>query len=289
MAVLDRALQPGAAAAADRRSGQKGLFGDDEPESVTASATLPDLPPWTEKEKLAAEKEVLGYYLSSHPLAEFEPTLRMFCTHSTRSLAALAHRDEVMLGGMLAAVKFSHTKQPREGSTNTRYAMWDLEDLDGLVRCILWPEQFAQHAELVKADAILALRGKVDRRPGKEEVNVIVDELIPLADLATRFSSGVVIRVREEDHGERGLEQLREILRGYPGPKKIRLRLDLATGGKVWLDSGALRIDATSELRRRVEDLLGPGSFSLQAAPTRPQPVARTNGDNARRREPART
>jgi DNA polymerase-3 subunit alpha len=167
--------------------------------------------------------------------------------------------------------------------------MWDLEDLDGLVRCILWPEQFAQHAELVKADAILALRGKVDRRPGKEEVNVIVDELIPLADLATRFSSGVVIRVREEDHGERGLEQLREILRGYPGPKKIRLRLDLATGGKVWLDSGALRIDATSELRRRVEDLLGPGSFSLQAAPTRPQPVARTNGDNARRREPART
>ena len=267
MAVLDRALQSGAAAAADRRSGQKGLFGDDEPESAAGAATLPDLPPWSEKEKLAAEKEVLGYYLSSHPLAEFEPTLRMFCTHSTRSLAALAHRDEVMLGGMLASIKFSHTKQPRQGSTNTRYAMWDLEDLDGLVRCILWPEQFAVHGELVKPDAILALRGKVDRRPGAEEINVIVDELIPLADVATRFSSGVVIRVREEDHGPRGLEQLREILRGYPGPKKVRLRLDLAAGGKVWLDAGALRIDANPELRRRVEDLLGPGSFQLQAAP----------------------
>ena len=113
------------------------------------------------------EKEVLGFYLTSHPLAEHEATLRTYCTHTSSQLAKLEHRTEVLVGGMLAAIKFSHTKNPRPGSTNTKYAMWDLEDLDGIVRCIIWPEQFAEFGQLVKADAILAMRATVDRRPGE--------------------------------------------------------------------------------------------------------------------------
>jgi DNA polymerase-3 subunit alpha len=274
MAALDRALQSGAAAAADRRSGQKGLFDDVEEDAAVASTALPEMPPWSEKEQLAAEKEVLGYYLSSHPLAEFEQTLRMFCTHSSKSLGDLAHRDEVLLGGMLAAIKFSHTKNPRPGSVHTKYAMWDLEDLDGITRCILWPEQFAECGQSVEADAILAVRGKIDRRPGAEEVNLIVDELIPLADLPQRYSQGIVIRVRQKEHGAARLEQLREILRGYPGSKRLRLRLDLDDGGQVWLESGWQGLELTQELRERVDDLLGPGNLQLQGGSPPPRPRA---------------
>ncbi|MBA3480473.1 MAG: hypothetical protein H0T51_01540 [Pirellulales bacterium] len=160
--------------------------------------------------------------------------------------------------------------------------------MDGITRCIMWPEQFAEHGTQVVADSILAVRGKVDRRPGAEETNLIVDELIPLADLSERYSSGVIIRVREADHGERGLEQLREILRGYPGSKKLKLRLDLAGGGQVWLDSKWPGLDLNPELRERVEGLLGPGSLAIQAS--RPQPQNGGNGNNNRRqRQPART
>jgi DNA polymerase-3 subunit alpha len=158
--------------------------------------------------------------------------------------------------------------------------MWDLEDLDGITRCILWPEQFAQFGELVAPDAIVAVRGKVDRRPGAEETNLIVDELIPLTELPERYSSGIVIRVREQDHGERGLEQLREILRGYPGSKKLKLRLDLATGAQVWLDSGWSGVELNPEVRTRVEGLLGAGSFAVQAK--------RPAVTEARRRQPMR-
>ena len=122
---------------------------------------------------------------------------------------------------MLAAIKFSHTKNPRPGSTHTKYAMWDLEDLEGIVRCIMWPEQFAEFGELVKADAILAMRATIDRRPGAEEINLIVNELIPLEELSARFSSGVLIRVREDVHGIDILTPLREIVRGYPGNKPL--------------------------------------------------------------------
>ncbi len=294
MTVLDRALQSGAAAAADRRSGQKGLFGDDNDDDAcglasAAASSLPTLPPWSEKEQLTQEKEVLGYYLSSHPLAEFEQTLKTFCTHTSKSLAGLAHRDEVLLGGMLAAIKFSHTKNPRPGAVHTKYAMWDLEDMDGITRCIMWPEQFAEYGAQVVADSILAVRGKIDRRPGAEETNLIVDELIPLADLSQRYSSGVIIRVRETDHGDRGLEQLREILRGYPGSKKLKLRLDLASGGQVWLDSKWPGLDLNPELRERVEGLLGPGSIAIQASRPQPQSGGNGNGNARRQRQPVRT
>jgi DNA polymerase-3 subunit alpha len=171
---------------------------------------------------------------------------------------------------MLSAIKFSHTKNPRPGNTATKYAMWDLEDLDGITRCILWPEQFAQSGHFVESDAILGVVGKVDRRPGGEEVNLIVDKLMPLAEMAKQFSSGMVIRVREEEHGQRALEQLREIVRGYPGTKRLRLRLDLASGGQVWIDSTWSGVEPNPELNERVDQLLGAGNRLLESAPNRP-------------------
>jgi DNA polymerase-3 subunit alpha len=164
---------------------------------------------------------------------------------------------------MLSALKFSHTKAPRAGSTHTKYAMFDLEDLDGMVRCIIWPEQFALYGHLVKPDAILVVRGKVDRRPGSEETNFIIDELISLEDLESRYTSGVMIRVMEDVHGRQGLEQLHEILRGYPGDKSLRVLLSLADGARVQLDSPTMRVELSPEMRGRVDDLLGPGNFRL--------------------------
>lgn len=283
MAAIDRAMQSGAAVLADRKSGQRGLFeADDDETATTANVSLPNVPEYPEKEKLAMEKEVLGFYLTSHPLAQHEATLRTFCSHTSAQLANLEARSEVMLGGMLAAIKFSHTKNPRPGSTHTKYAMWDLEDLDGIVRCIMWPEQFAEFGEMVKADAILAVRASIDRRPGAEEINLIVNELIPLDDLSARFSNAVMIRVREDIHGLEKLTPLREIVRGYPGNKPLRLRLDLADGGSVTLDCPKSAVAIDPELRRRVEDLLGPNSFRVIGAAPKPNPP-RQAAQNGRR------
>jgi len=197
------------------------------------------------------------------------------------------HRDEVVLGGMLAAIKFSHTKNPRPGSVHTKYAMWDLEDLDGMVRCIMWPEQFAEFSPMVEPDKIVAIIGKVDRRPGSEETNVLVDKLITLDDLSKQFSSGMVIRVREDQHGEQGLVQLQEIVRGYPGKKRLKLRLDLAAGGQVWLECGSSGIEPNPELNARIDQLLGEGNRLMERAA--PQSQNNGNGNNRRPRQTART
>ncbi len=202
-AVVERALQAGASMAADRRAGQQSLFGmEEDDEAGDVAAALPDVPEWHERERLLMEKEVLGFYLSSHPLAEHATTLRTYCSHKTTELTEIRDRTEVLVGGMLSSIKTSHVRKVRENNPHTKYAMFDLEDLEGTVRCIVWPEEYAEFGELVSADAILVVRATVDRRGGGDEVNLIINELIPLADLDSRYTRGVVIRIDERLHGE---------------------------------------------------------------------------------------
>ncbi len=264
MAVLDRALQAGASALADRKSGQKSLFGDvDEAAVDVAPVILPDVAELEEREKLLLEKEVLGFYLSSHPLEEHRETFATYCTHTTVELVELPDRAEVTLGGMLSSIKMSHVRKVRPGSNATKFANFDLEDLTGAVRCILWPDDFVQYGELVQADAILAIRGVVDRRGGGDEINLIVNELIPLDQLDNRYTRGMAVRVHEEPHGEKNLTQLKEILRGYPGSCEVQLVLCLSDGSRVQLRAGSLQVEINPEMRRRIDDLLGPGNVRL--------------------------
>ncbi len=280
-AAIDRALQTGAAALADRKSGQKGLFGDDDdsPGPDAGSANLPDMPEWDDRQKQANEKEVLGFYLTSHPLAAHATTLATYTTHTAVSAASLPAKTEVYLGGLLAAIKHSHTKNPRPGASNTRYAMFDLEDTTGIMRCIIWPEEFANFGQLVTADSILIVRGSIDRRAGSEEANLIVNELIPLDQLAGRYTKGIEIRVVEGPRAMEQVEQLYEIVRGYPGNCSLQILLALADGHQVRLTAGKLRVAVEPQMRERIDNLLGPGNFRLiTARPTASSAPAQQNG-----------
>ena len=263
MDALDRAMQSGAAALADRRSGQKSLFGDAEEEEESAgTAHLPDVPEFEERERLLMEKEVLGYYLTSHPLAEYEKQLTTYCSHTTATLTDVADRAEVIMGGMISSIKHAHTKNPKPGQPS-KYANFDLEDMEGGIRCICWPDNFASQGEMIQADAILLIRGAIDRRGGGDDCNLIVNELIPLDGLDARYTTGITIRLNEETHSEQTLQQIREVVRGYPGNRELRFVLELIDGRRVYLNSMGTRVEVNAELRSRIEDLMGPGHVQL--------------------------
>jgi DNA polymerase-3 subunit alpha len=280
LAVVERAVQSGAVASADRRSGQKSLFEqlDDQEQAETPSCPLPDLPELDERERLLMEKEVLGFYLSSHPLAEHEKTLSIYRSHTTNDLGALRDRTEVIIGGMLSSIKVSHVRKARDPNAPTKYVNFDLEDMAGTVRCIMWPDEYAIYGEMVKPDAILMVRGVIDRRGGGDEVNIVVNELIPLDQLDSHYTRGIMVRV-SQTQGEAGLTQLREIVRGYPGECELQLMLQLDDGTRVFLKSNALRVELNPEMRGRIDDLLGPGNIRLLTAPPTPsaQPRRRTS------------
>jgi DNA polymerase-3 subunit alpha len=266
-AVIERAVQAGAALQADKKSGQASLFGAfedqaDEGGGESVPTPLPEMEEWPEREKLVAEKEVLGFYLASHPLSEFEAKLSTFRTHTTDRLADIKDRGEVTLGGMISSIKFTHTKNAKPGAP-TKYANFDLEDMQGSIRCIVWPKSFVDCGERVIADAIVLAKGKIDRRGGGDEANLIVDELIPLDELDTRYTHGMRIKLEEEAHGIETLTRLREILRGYPGKQEMLFSMKMCEGETVHMRSDKYKVEITPELRGRLDDLLGEGHYKL--------------------------
>ncbi|MEJ5343010.1 MAG: DNA polymerase III subunit alpha [Thermogutta sp.] len=274
-AVLDQAIQAGASAAEDRRIGQLSLFGDNSESVSSVEARLPDIPEWEDHEKLAREKEVLGFYFSSHPLREYEQMLRRYCTHTIDELGELSQGTEVVVGGVVSAIVTKHTRTVRTDGP-TKFAMFDLEDMSGIVRCILWPEPYARLGHLLKDDAVLVALATVDKRGGGDEATLIVQELVPVDELRRRFTRGLEIRISERQHGPDILPDLYRIVRGYPGPCSLQLMIQLADGRRVIMACDGLGVRLDEELEKQVENLLGKDSLGYLAA----RPNLRGNGGN---------
>lgn len=270
MAMIDRAVQHAASSAADKKSGQKSLFAMfDEPAAETATVAMPDIPEWEERDRLAYEKEVLGFYLTSHPLSEHQDKIAEYCSYRTSQLGELKDRSEVWIGGMISSVKISHVKKARNEDEPTKYANFDLEDMEGMVRCIMWPNEYATSAMSVVSEAVVAARGTVDRRGGGDEINLIVKEVVPLAQLDTRCARRVTIRVDEKRHGLSRLKQVRELARIHAGNCPLQLLLDLEDGQQVVIDSQSVRVSSEPAFRDRIDDLLSKGHFDVMTQPLR--------------------
>jgi DNA polymerase-3 subunit alpha len=262
LAGIERAMAAGAARVADRKSGQKNLFDafeDAAASSAPVPSGLPDVPPLSDLEMRSGEKEVLGYYVHSHPLAEHAGLLEAICTHGTGGLGAVKAKGDVVIGGLVAALKLSNVKQPRPGSTHTRYGMFDLEDMEGLVRTICWPEDYARLGEWIVPDAVVVVSGSIDRRAGSDETNLIVNDLVPIADIWTRPVRSVTVKVTEPGHGPVALDQLAAVLERHPGQAPLRLVIELADGRRVLMEADRARVAWSPGLLADLTGLLGPG------------------------------
>jgi DNA polymerase-3 subunit alpha len=214
----------------------------------------------------SGEKEVLGYYVHSHPLAEHKDLLDSLCSHGTTGLAGVKAKGEVVIGGLVSALKLSNTKQARPGSTHTRYAMFDLEDMDGLVRTICWPEDYARLGEAIQPDAVIVVAGSIDRRAGSEETNLVVNEIVPIAEARRLPARSVTVRVAEGTHDVGVLDRLAELVGRHPGAVPLRLVIDLTDGSRVLLEADRHQVAWSPELHAAVAELLGPGSVRAAMA-----------------------
>ena len=275
LAVVEKALQGGASKLKDRKSGQMSLFDDFEEVIEDTKIVLPDIPELPEKELLSMEKEVLGYYLTAHPLSAFEKSLKAFCSHTSSTIKLCKNRDEVLMGGMISSIKIAHTKNPKPGQSS-KYANFDLEDMDGFVRSICWPDGMEKFGDMIQPDAVVLVRGKVDKR-GEDEVNFIVDEMIPIAEADTKFTTGIHITYDQEKHKPELINKIREVLRGYPGPRDVLFAIRLETGETVHVKSSKQRVVISPELRARLDDLLGEDSHKLLM--TKPKMKSGGSGD----------
>jgi DNA polymerase-3 subunit alpha len=270
--VIERAVQSASNAFRDKLRGQKSLFGgDDDAEQAAAgtSATptnLPDMPEWSQREKLAFEKEALGFFLTSHPLAEMASTLKQFSTYENKQLPELEDGVEVILGGMVSAIKKAQTKKPSRNG-HSKYVNFDFEDPTGVVRCIMWPEEFSRLGEKVAPEQIRFIRGKVDKR--SREPNVVIDAIWTMEEVEKEFTRQVLIKFQKGLHDTRVIERVRDIIGKNPGRAEIFVLVDTAdNNGKVRYTSQKpleQKLSVNPELRRELAEALGDGHVKFIA------------------------
>ena len=182
--------------------GQKGLFEsiDDEPAADRRPATCPTCPNGTTARSWPARKKCSAFTSPAIRWPNTQTRSRTYCshTHARSGRAAPSHRSGAGRHD-LGHQALAHQESPaRQHQHQVRHVRPGRHGAD-IMRCIVWPEEYANFGQLVAADAILVVRGAVDRRPGSEEANLIVNELIPLDQLAARYTRGLEIRLAEND------------------------------------------------------------------------------------------
>ncbi len=173
-ALIENAMESGQRVWRDRQSGQTGLFGDGSGEAAPIEHPLPPLPDWTPQQKLASEKEVLGIYVTGHPLDEYADKISELATHYTETLEGLEKGVEVAICGILTGIT---RKRNREGKL---WAAMRLEDRTGSVEAMVFTTQYERLLTALVEDQAVLVRGLVlpeDNAPPK----ISVQDIVPLA------------------------------------------------------------------------------------------------------------
>jgi DNA polymerase III subunit alpha len=200
LAVLDRAVEMGQQSQQDKRMGQLSMFGAAPAKSDSRPAdVLPMVDEFPNAELLKFEKELLGFYITNHPLTEHESALVNYSTATTREVKNLPEGSEVTLGGMINRVKRTVTKTGR--SAGQPMCILTIEDLEGQIEVTLFAESLAnilkQYPNAIEAEQIIFLRGKVDKR--RETPGILVNDLFPIADAMSKLTRWVRVQVDKVD------------------------------------------------------------------------------------------
>jgi DNA polymerase-3 subunit alpha len=279
--VLDRAIEAGQSVQADKRSGQMGLFGGPaEDDGTAASPHEPSIgtEEWSESEMLKHEKDTLGYYITSHPLAQHRDTLEFYRTAQICELPEIRADAQVTLGGMVTKVRTVVTRSGR--NAGSKMGIVTVEDLSGAVEVVVFAGQLEQYRSLIVPERIVFVRGSVDKK--RDEPSVRVNELIAIEDAPEVLAAEVLIRVHGAESGREQLERIKEIVGRFPGDKPMRLELVTPNRLRVTIRCKRARVAASREFVAEIKDAVGSAGIGLLPPPT----VTRSN-PAPRRRPPA--
>jgi DNA polymerase-3 subunit alpha len=267
LAALDEAMKAGQGHQRDLQSNQIDIFamlgapakGGKKPGDV-----YPTVEEWSQPESLAFEKETLGFYITGHPLDKYDRMIKRIASGTIAALKEKAAPGEVKLTGIVSALRLRNTKK------GERYGSFNLEDKTGFIEVITWPDVYRKCAELIGADDPIFVKGRME--VGEERIQVIANEVHPLAEIAAKARSNgngnekangnddkVHLYVRESEVSADELVRLRDTLLDYPGRSAVFLHLRSAANQETVIElPDQVRVALTTDLEDSVTRLFGP-------------------------------
>ncbi len=266
-AQIDSVLQRAASVQADKAKGQSSLFdmmdaagagdADAEPKIV--------LPEWPQGELLAAEKELLGFYVSGHPLTPFAPILERYCLHNSTTAKELQPRALSRIGGMISSVQKGMSKK-----SGKPYCMVALEDLHGSFTMLLINETFEKYAEMMEAGRTIIVAGEVNNDEDKPKLFPV--EIMPLNDAPKKFTRQVHFRLNMVHITDDLLDQVLAIATEHPGKCPLFLCCRKPGGELIFIEANdRFGVTPSLELQTAIDELLGEETYYAKVDNTLPE------------------
>lgn len=226
--------------------------GDDVASGSAATIVIPDLPEWDRKEKLAFERNMLGLYVSDHPLYGLE---HVIAQNSSTSISALADDGAIQDGTMVTIAGLITSLQRKTTKKGDMWAIATVEDLEGSIDCLMFPSTYQTVATELAEDLIVSMKGRVDISKGMPELRVM-EMTIP--ETGGGPDGPVVIALPAMRATTKVAEKLREVLEDNPGPSEVRLRLQEPGRSTLMQLDKRLSVNPSAALYASLKTLLGP-------------------------------
>ncbi|MEO5804147.1 MAG: DNA polymerase III subunit alpha, partial [Verrucomicrobiota bacterium] len=268
-ARVDRAMARAAGIVSDRQKKQETMFGMLEERAEKKVEPEKQLPEWPQHELLAHERELLGFYVTGHPLTPLAPLLQKFALHKTSDLAALPSRTVTRIGGLIGAVQQSVSKK-----SGKPYAMVTLEDLQGSVQVLFMNENYDKFRSLLVPNKAVLIVGEVNT--GDDKPKIFPQEMMPLEDAPRKYTKQVHLRLNTAHFNCDQLDLIREMALGFPGKCPLFLCLRRPNGEIVFVETHEKYGVAPSwEFQKAVNEMFGEETYYAKVDNTLPERTSR--------------
>jgi DNA polymerase III subunit alpha len=260
MAVVDNAMEQAQKTQRDAALGQHGLFGvfqqDDAPQ---AEKPLPNIPDWDEHQRLGHEKEILGFFITGHPLEKYREKLLDFNALSTTEVAELKSstgRDEVSIGGILKNIRVAKSKK------GDLYAQGQLEDMNGSVDILCFADAYKRLADKLKLTVPVLAKGGVRVEDGSNS-KLMIGDITPLEQAQPKLPQHLRIKIPVEDVSPATIDELHALCLERRGAARVLFDLERKGDFTVVMEAEGYNVLPDRAFIHRVEELCGRGSVRV--------------------------
>ncbi|HEV8048938.1 MAG TPA: DNA polymerase III subunit alpha [Terriglobales bacterium] len=260
MAVLDKSMDRALKTQRDAESGQHGLFGVFQEEAPVNNDKLPDTPDWDEHTRLAAEKEILGFFITGHPLEKYKDKLEDLQALSTADIAgvkASTGKDEtICTAGIITNIRVLKSKK------GDFYAQGALEDMVGSVEMIVFPDAYRKLQDKVKLEVPVLIRGGLRIEEGVNP-KLLANDITPLAEAKVPLPRSLRIRVPLETANESVVDDLHALCAERKGEAKVLFDVERQGDFMVVMEAEGYNVHPDRNFVARVEALCGRGAVRV--------------------------
>jgi DNA polymerase-3 subunit alpha len=268
-ASIDRVVGRAASAAADKARGQVSLFGMLEERAEVKDDGLLRVPEWSQSELLSHEKELLGFYITGHPLTPFAPILEKYALANSKTASAFGGRTMTRLGGIISAVQQGMSKK-----SGRPYATVTLEDLEGSFQMVCVDDNYDRFRALLQPNAALLIVGEVNNEEG--HAKIFPTEVMPLDDAPRKYTEKIHLRIAYEQLSEDKLRQILDLVQRFPGKCELYLCVRFTDHPPLFIQThDRYYVSPSREFQKAVDDLLGEDTYYARVDTKLPEKVKR--------------